>query len=61
MVRLFLICASVAWIGATAAYASRPPTPTVKRPVATGTRGPQPGKIGGPARHTGTIGGPTPR
>jgi hypothetical protein len=33
-------------------------TPTAKRPVAAGTRGPHPGKIGGPARPRGSIGGP---
>jgi hypothetical protein len=57
MTRLFAIILSLALFGAAQA---KPPTPTVKRPVATGTRGAHPAKIGGPAKRTGTIGGPAP-
>ncbi len=57
MIRMFSIILSVAMFSAAAA---KPPTPTVKRPVAAGTRGAHPAKIGGPAKRTGTIGGPAP-
>jgi hypothetical protein len=54
---LALLCLAIAPM----AHATKPPTPTVKRAVAGATHGVHPGKLGGPARHGPSIGGPAPK
>jgi hypothetical protein len=60
MVRVFVVCLCFVMIATAGAHAAKPASPSMKRPVAQGTRGTHPAKIGGPAKRTGAIGGPAP-